>query len=165
MKNNFIKHELFILTLMGAFQHNKIYAENVSEVDKMKFRKYLELSLNKITDIYKQKVSENDHLRCLDELKFSIEKTHKNILFNGQISFGTVQKILNLYLKYLWSISLIAEPPHCPIDSIILSRLHDYSTKWTKIEKETYINIIEKIKKIINNKSIAEWELIEFNRR
>jgi hypothetical protein len=165
MKNDFIKHELFILTIMGAFQHNKIYSDNVSEASKIKFRKNLELLLNRITGVYKQKVSENDHLYYLDQLKSLIEAAHKDILLGGLISFGTVQKILNLYLKYLWSINLVVEPPHCPIDSIILSRLYDRSTRWTTMEKKAYISIIEKINQIKKNKSIAEWELTEFNRR
>jgi len=86
-------------------------------------------------------------------------------LLEGRISFGTVQKILNLYLKYLWSINLIVEPPHCPIDSIILSHLNDYVTRWTKMNKEKYVRIINKINLTRGDKSIAEWELSVFSRR
>ncbi len=165
MKIDFIKHEVFILTIMGAFQHNKIYGENVNVANKIKFRKSLELLLNIKAEAYKKMVSESNHLMHLDELKSSLELAHKDILLDEFISFGTVQKILNLYLKYLWSIDLIVEPPHCPIDSIILNRLNDFTTRWTKMNKNVYINTIEKIKLISEKRSIAEWELLEFSRR
>lgn len=37
----------------------------------------------------------------------------------GQFSFGVAQKLFNLALKFYWSLGLIAEPPHCPIDLLV----------------------------------------------
>ena len=44
--------------------------------------------------------------------------------------FGTSQKAFNLYLKYLWRLGKIVEPPHCPIDEIIL-RAGGLCGSWT----------------------------------
>ena len=71
----------------------------------------------------------------------------------------------NLYLKYLWCIDIICEPPHCPIDKIILNKLKDYKTSWTKMNKDDYIRAIKKINFVRGKESIAQWELREFSRR
>ena len=86
--------------------------------------------------------------------------------------YGIAQKLLNLYLKYLWCIKLIHTPPHCPIDRIIINKLK-LKCNWTQINDEKYYRrIIEKIKKTIKldevhspNESIAEWELKVYSRR
>jgi len=165
MNVNFIKNELFLLSVMGAFQHNKIYKEDINDLEKVKFRNNLKDLLFNIDNLYRKKVTEDGHLSNLDKLKLDIESNNKKILKEGAISFGTVQKILNLYLKYLWSIDLIKEPPHCPIDRIILNKLKDYSTSWTKMDKLTYVDVMAKIKNASGIKSIAQWELNVFNRR
>ena len=87
---------------------------------------------------------------------------------SGEIKLGTVQKLLNLYLKYLWVLDYIPEPPHCPIDRGILEELRktnkNLPTSWTKINKEEeYKNCIEEINKIRGKKSIACWELEFWN--
>lgn len=165
MKIEFLKNEIFILTIMGAFQHNPIYATNVNESDKINLKKNIKLLLRNLENNYIQKVSEPKHLIYLDKLKSDIEINNRRVLKNGLISYGTIQKILNLYLKYLWCSNFIKEPPQCPIDRIILNRLGDYKTSWTKMNKEEYYAIVQKIHLVKRNLSIAEWELREFARR
>jgi hypothetical protein len=64
----------------------------------------------------------------------------------GKINFGIAQKMLNLYLKYMWSLGNIQEPPHFPVDRIIQIKLirtsqttRDYPIKieaWTQFDDE-----------------------------
>lgn len=52
------------------------------------------------------------------------------------------------------------------IDRMILNRIGDYNISWTKMDKISYPQVIEKIKLIKKVRvSIAEWELNIFNRR
>jgi hypothetical protein len=47
---------------------------------------------------------------------------------------GLAQKALNLYLKYLWCLGEIHEPPHCPLDSIVLGQVPGCKdVRWTLI--------------------------------
>ncbi len=57
----------------------------------------------------------------------------KDILFGNGFRVGIAQKALNLYLKYLWCLGKITEPPHCPFDSIIISEIK-CNIKWTEMD-------------------------------
>ena len=150
---------------MAAFAHNKVYKDNVAENEKMQFRSDIKSFLIKLEDKYKNKITESEHLVILNKLKKDIENVGRVILNGSLISFGTVQKILNLYLKYLWCLGSIAEPPNCPIDRIILNKVKDYKTTWTKMGEKEYCIAIAKIKSVKGDRSIAEWELGEFKRK
>jgi len=165
MNLEFIKTELFMLTIAGAFQRNKVYKDNIDEKRRIEFRRNIRSLLEKMKTEYKISVSEVRHLENLDKLKNDIEKQNSDLLRDSTISFGTVQKLLNLYLKYLWSIGLISEPPHCPIDKIIFKKINDHKTSWTNMNKADYVSAIEKISNIKGSLSIARWELKEFLRR
>ena len=164
-KADFIKNEIFIMTILAAFGRNNIYKDNVAENDKIQFRNDIKSLLVKLEDKYKNKVTECEHLTILERLKKDIENKGKNTLKGLSISFGTVQKILNLYLKYLWCLGFIAEPPNCPIDRIILNKIKDYKTSWTKMSQKEYRDAMDKIRSIKGERSIAEWELDEFRRK
>jgi hypothetical protein len=47
--------------------------------------------------------------------------------------YGVAQKLLNLFLKYLWCLGTIAEPPHCPVDRIIIGKTCYKDKNWTEI--------------------------------
>lgn len=170
MKKKFIKKEILLLTIAGAFGRNKIYRENLDIKEKKVFKIKLCEYLDRFAVKYRNEINEDLHYLNLSELEFLINE-NDNVLYGGNISFGTVQKLLNLYLKYLWCIGEIQEPPHCPIDSIVLSKIEgERQTRWTKMGENDYYRIIGKLKnnKAENKKSedsIAIWELREFNRR
>lgn len=161
-KEEFIKSQIFYLTIMGAFGRNNIYKDNVIEKDKKQFREYIKSLLESLEDEYKNEVAKDKHLANLDKLKRSIENKGKNTFKKSLISFGTVQKLLNLYLKYLWCIGLIHKPPNCPIDKTILDNI-GYDINWTKMDRKQYRNAIKKIDLKKGERSIAEWELNFWN--
>ena len=171
-KLNFINSQIFSLTISGAFSHGKGYPvfrkdKLVSEKQKSVFHGFLRKELEKLEDVYRQPVDSNRHNLNILKLKDEIIEDSKDILHEGKIRIGRVQKLLNLYLKYLWTLGRIAEPPHCPFDSIVIGRgLGLKNISWTKIDElDEYKNLVEKATSIARGKglSISEWELKLFN--
>ena len=85
------------------------------------------------------------------------------------MKFGHAQKALNLYLKYRWCLDQAQEPPHFPIDSIILKKVPGFERfRWTRMEsEEEYKEIISAARKQAQKSglSLARWELKEYKRR
>ncbi|KQR70265.1 hypothetical protein [Pedobacter sp. Leaf176] len=170
MKNKFIENELWYLSLAGAFQRNNVYAENIDDNNgkkKESFKKKLKEHVLKITDRYHVFVSDENHVSNILEI---IALNADDILKVGKLTFGTAQKLLNLYLKYMWCTERLAHiPPHCPVDSIILGNSKNYKyDSWTKLKCETkYMLYINDLRELAtqDNLHLAEWELGVFNRR
>lgn len=166
-KDDFLMHEFFILSIGGAFQRGNIYKkENVSKEDKKAFREGLEKELIKISKLYVEEgVLGDKHIENINKLiNFS---KNKEILNRERLKFGIAQKLLNLYLKYLWCSGNIEIPPHCPFDRIILEKL-GIKSNWTQLDNlELYKKWVESARIVAekNNLKIAEWELDVFNRR
>src|SRR5208282_1517190 len=90
----------------------------------------------------------------------------------AQFPIGRAQKALNLFLKYLWCIGEICEPPHCPFDSVIIAKLPKGTCpSWTKLDRiGDYRNLVEAAKKFVaetkdpaDDSSLATWELRKYN--
>lgn len=153
---------MFSNTIQGAFQRvGTVYPKHWNDDERIKFRFELRNKLDELAENYSTKdTSTDEHLKNLDYLTRCLEKWG---LQNH--SFGIAQKLLNLYLKYLWCIGDIHTPPHCPIDSRILAEVSKIqkvpkisSIPWSKMDRKTYESIINLIP---NN--ISEWELDVFN--
>ena len=176
----FVKNELYSLSLKAAITRNKIkiYKELASEVDKEKFRENLKKLIFKYSENYLQYVSEEMHCKAIVDISSKISDAHSEILINGRFRIGNSQKLLNMYLKYLWCVGLVNIPPHMPIDGIVLnkfkSRFKDEKHKnirildmnWTEIDDiEKYKEIIECIKQFQVESSLAEEELLMWNKK
>ena len=83
------------------------------------------------------------------------------------MNFGVSQKILNLLLKYKWCIDDYPEPPHFPLDRRIQEILNlNPIISWTQITtSEEYMKIINKVRALKNDKTLAQFELEKFERR
>ncbi|WP_299016885.1 hypothetical protein [uncultured Polaribacter sp.] len=181
MKKEFLNNEIWILTFGGAFQRANIYKENYSEKIRTEFRKALRKEVEKIVaKKYHQKVEQEQHIESIYELV----KYSQNLRIEGNcipINFGVGQKLINLYLKYLWCLKEVQEPPHFPIDRIIQEKIIKILKAnnldafqllpWTQFEDETHYElVIEKAKLITKNVedykglSLAELELKIFDR-
>jgi len=169
LKQTFLHNEIWLLSFGGAFQHVKIYKENIKETEKLHFRKELKgFIIEHILPQYNDSVCEFSHILNIEAIIVFSEKW-SNILNNGKLLLGVSQKLLNLVLKYYWCLGEIEEPPHCPIDRII--QVNGLKSKniinWTSIsDVNVYLNIIHQVQEQANivGKSIAEWELEEFSR-
>jgi len=89
------------------------------------------------------------------------------ILENGPFCVGRAQKALNVYLKSLWCLGRISDPPpHYPFDRrILVDVLKLKDTKWTAMnDVEEYQRWVSKARAAANGLSPAEWELREWSR-
>jgi len=166
MKNDFIKSEIWLLTIGGGFQRANVYINGATDKERSEFRNKLHDVVINIAAEYKDTVSEARHIDNI----IKISRLKHSALNNGCMNFGVSQKILNLYLKYLWCLGEIDTPPHFPVDRIIQQKLKITPViPWTQIDSsEKYLRIIEhahakmQLEKKYN--SIAEQELKLFKR-
>ena len=165
-KQDFMLEEIWGLSIGGAFQRANIYDKNASEKDKDIFKRELKTLILKITKSYKFLVLEQIHLENIEK----VQSLQNLCLNDNHLNFGVSQKLLNLYLKYLWCLDLIPTPPHFPVDRLIQESLFGKNLKnWTEMKNNVkYLEIINKAKEIakLNNLgSISELELNLFERR
>jgi hypothetical protein len=161
MKERFLKNEFLTMSVFGALGRSKTYSTSAGEEAKNRFRNALREKLDELSVLYKSAVTEKDHLSNIETLSNDLTSRFQHYLRNGRFRIGIAQKALNLYLKYLWCVNLISEPPHCPFDSIVISYLRDSTDlKWTSIDTiEDYIMLVRSARKISKDKSLPVWEL------
>ena len=118
--HTFLCDEFFSLTLMAAVQRGDVYAPEARESARKKFRSELRRKLEEIASAYRKPTAEDIHLKNICSLADRFTNSHAKTLKGGRFRIGTAQKALNLYLKYLWCLGTIPEPPHCPFDFQII---------------------------------------------
>jgi len=173
-KAKFIITELLILAWAASVQRTKLYGEKSetvqSFVDATKFREEVVSFLRgKIIPKYINGCTVDQHYRNIESLIAYANKVNPGILSKEGYKCGVAQKLLNLSLKYYWCLGLISEPPHCPIDRIIINKTR-YKGKinWTQISRRSqYEEVINEIKDLARKDglSIPQWELTYYGRR
>ena len=174
-KNEFLQNEIIFLTFLGGFQHAKIYKESTKEKHRGDVKIYIRNELKKLNEIYKNPIDEEAHIKNIIKFADKLSNKFPDLLVNNRFRIGISQKIINLYLKYIWTLGLIGEPPHCPFDSIIINEMATKGERevrdirFTKMDSEKdYRKLITAAKVVSSNEgcnSIAEWELNVFERR
>ena len=168
----FVKNELWILAWAASVQRAKLYrpglAPGSSEADIFRDN-VIKFLTEKIIPQYVDGCSEEEHYRNISALIAYANEIDPGILDKAGYKYGVAQKLLNLALKYHWCLGLIDEPPHCPVDRIIISKTsYCGKTNWTQItEKSQYEEIIGEVKAMAGRKelSIPKWELTHYSRR
>lgn len=165
----FIEEVLFSNALSAAFQRSTTYRkdEDFSSKQKDALRETLKSFLRSTVNdpLYVAgSVSDSQHRSKIIELADAVSSQHANLLEGEKFRIGSAQKILNLYLKFHWCMGKIAEPPHCPLDRIVIERLaKKYHThKWTKLDSiGDYQLLIDALRELATRGgcSIAQWEL------
>ncbi len=157
--NKFIENIILGRTIQAAFQRGYVYAPNLSEKHKNDIKDSIKDELKKIANSYIKNISEEAHMKNIEHISQAITRNHSKKLKDGCLRIGTTQKLLNVYIKFLWCLGEAREPKHCPIDGIVLKEIKD-NQKWTELRSiEEYKKIISKIRKHINNnETIAKWE-------
>ena len=171
-KRDFLIREIWLMTLGAAFQRANIYNEDFKEdnsknnKEKEKFRAKLRRFVEEIASEYKNEVAENKHIKNIESVCEHSRNIGSEILRNGYLNFGVSQKLLNLYLKYLWCLEEIPTPPHFPVDRMIQEKLQlKKIVSWTQMDgeqgKKDYWDIINFAKQKIsfNDKNLASLEL------
>jgi hypothetical protein len=106
-------------------------------------------------------VDDNRHVENIASLADDLSEGFGSILKDGRFRVGSAQKAVNLYLKYLWCTEQIRMPPHCPFDSIIISKLPDCSDlNWTELDTvKDYERLVKAARAKAGNIPLARWEL------
>jgi hypothetical protein len=165
-QDQFLRDEFFSLTLMGTVQRAHVYAKDSTEKARKPFQGALRAELERLENEYREPVGEETHVQNILRLSSHLSSNHAKILQNGCFRVGLAQKALNLYLKYLWCLGIIPEPPHCPFDSLVISRLRDYHgpKSWVFLKTEDqYRALIRAAKATAEGVSLATWELKLYN--
>lgn len=170
-KEQFLLNEFATMSIMAALSTrdstNPIYKKNLSKEDKTRITEFNEFTRNKLlkySQQYKKPISEIRHIKNIEKLSTDITKKYRDILHRNKFRIGITQKLLNLYLKYLWSIDKIPMPPHCPFDKNIISKMNILNINWTSLNNiKDYKLLVKQAKKHAGTKSLAEWELEIWN--
>jgi hypothetical protein len=112
-------------------------------------------------------VTSDQHIRNINELAESVSKACPQYLRKDCPRFGVAAKALSLYLKYLWCVGKVKQPPHCPFDRKVIGALHKIQRlpaklrdlTWTQMDEATYRQLLTEAEERIGDKSLATWEL------
>jgi hypothetical protein len=172
-KTEYLVRELWILAWNASVQHAALYKNGASEkqrdlIDNFK-NTIIDYVKTKLVPQYRVTVSEQQHCRNIRNLIDYANTIDSDILGENRYKYGVAQKMLNLALKYYWCLGQIEEPPHCPIDKIIIDKT-SYRGKinWTRMLTESeYLKVISDIRSLaeLEKCSIAQWELNNYKRR
>ncbi len=165
----FIRSQLFALTLSATAQRSNLYQRDLPEDVRRVFQRSLRRSLERIAHNYDATTSDEDHCKNIASIAHHMSELHGEILCHGGMRIGHAQKCLNLYLKYLWVFDLGPEPPHFPVDAIILQFIPAFrNVRWTQMNSlNQYVSIVSaaKLEADKANLSLPQWELHCYNRR
>ena len=171
-KQKFIFREISILAWAASVQRAKLYNKDMSQKDRKSAQfqaEVLRFIESKILPRYTSECNESQHVNNIQELVDFGTNIGQDRLCADGYKFGVAQKLLNLLLKYLWCLGHIPEPPHCPVDRLILDKTNlRGNINWTSITKACeYQRAICAIKSVAEKSdlSIAEWECKFYARR
>jgi hypothetical protein len=148
-----------VWSINAALQRNKVYKSEEHYDQREELRKQWATLLSKEAQAYEspeQPISDEQHCSAIARIADTLSAQFGEILAGGRLRFGTSQKALNLFLKYLWALNAIQMPPHCPIDSVVLERA-GIDGSWTRCDSaEEYMSWINEIRKRL---TLTEWEI------
>ena len=165
-KTGFLYRELAKAAIDAALQHNPFYKKDaIRDAIREYWIELLFAMTNKYTSHQDPKEFVNDIRNIQSEL---------NNKYSGKIicRLSHAQKSLAVFLKYLWCMGGIEEPPVCPIDRRVLweAGIKDEKTgrakKWTELnDLDEYKQWLKKIAEVAKgkDKSMAHWELEIWN--
>ena len=103
-------------------------------------------------------VPDDQHCEAIRRISDTLSSRFGIIFKDGRLQYGTTQKALNLYLKFLWRLGKVSPPPHCPVDGQVL-RAAGIIGSWTHSDSEKeYAGWIKSLRAHAAGRSLAEWE-------
>lgn len=167
-QQKFIYQEVNILAWGASVQRAHLYASDIQrDIFRKKILTYIE---NDILSQYSTKCEDDVHVENIESIVEYGTTTGGSLLGPNGYKFGVAQKFLNLLLKYLWCLGHVVEPPHCPVDRIVLTEttLRD-KLNWTEITTaDKYMQAITALRDVAEAagfSSLAQWELQFYSRR
>ena len=166
-KEYFLKNQFWAATISASFARAKVYTSEsgvkITDNQKNDFKKALFKCVEGLveTEYLNRNINEVEHIKNIQKLQECVNAEHISILPEKGLKFGVAQKLLNLYLKYLWcSNKLKYSPPHFPLDRLIQE--NNVRVNWTdlKCDEKKYSEVINDLCK---GEGKAEWELVKYN--
>ena len=164
----FLIEEALIASRTAACTRARVYRDGVIE-EQVPLKRDLDETLKGLATLYRDLTPNLEaHLTNIEELADHLTNEHGSLLIEGGFESVSLQKALNLLLKYLWCLGEVEHPPHCPFDSIVLSEIGKYSdgpplVPWTQMDSpEEYRRYVAAAECAIAETlyaSLAEWEL------
>lgn len=142
---------------------------NQARMLKNDIKEFLESYFSELSN---SNVSEEEHKKRIRSLTNKITKKYGAMLHDGKFRLGVAQKIINLFLKYLWAAGYINEPHHCPFDNKVKLKIKKYAKDkwledWTEMttmkEYNDYVSAVTAAAKK-ESISIALWEVKNWKR-
>lgn len=162
----FLEDQFHGMVLQATVQRARIYAPDSSEASREAFRRSLWEQLDLLTSGYRQPVGEAEHVENIRRLATRLTRSHGPALREGRVRIGPAQKALNLMLKYHWCAGWIPEPPHCPLDAIIIGMLpRNLQRNWTDLDSVSdYRELMRaaRARAEAERCSLAQWELAAY---
>jgi hypothetical protein len=162
-QEQFLKEMFFGSSWRAAMTRHPVWgnAYKDNSAKRVAFRLQVRQKAESFLVDYKDKTPPEDlHLKNIETLK-ALSKELGN-----ELTVGTVQKLFNLLCKYYWCAGFIQEPPHLPVDRIMLQSIKS-NQAWTKLDSmDEYKEIIAAFKKKSKEdgvESLAQWELSAWN--
>lgn len=163
----------------AAVQRNLLYSNEVGYLHpkRKEVRVFWEQRVN---DISKQDMTSHQYENSFLDLRDEMNKRFKDSFGVKGFRISHAQKGLSVFLKHLWCMDLIEEPPQCPVDRRILVEIQkavkDEDLKnigwtrkdfkaiaWTTVDSiEDHRKIMKAIQTIKGAMSFALWELEAF---
>jgi len=151
-KQEYLVKELWVLAWNASVQRADVYRSGTKHgsEDVRLFSESLisYLSSQVIPSYSRGMVKEEQHYQHIDELVAYANSVGERVLGEFGYKYGVAQELLNLALTYHWCLGLVTEPPHCPVDRIVIDKTTYRGTNWTEIQRRSeYQVIIEDIKR------------------
>jgi hypothetical protein len=169
-KHGYLVKELWISAWNASVQDSDLYRKGLkpsSENTRIFRETLIRYPSSEVIPRYgKDGITEEQHYGHIDDVVAFANKIGETVLGPAGYKYGVAQKLLNLILKYYWCLGEVADPPHCPVDRIVINKTRHRGKNWTQITRRAeYQMIIEDIKRLAGSQSIAMWELCTFSRR
>lgn len=168
------EREAAMLAINVSVSRNPTYSENITGSDKREIRSYWQKLLLEFYEKHKQgNVGIKEFRSSVDTIKKDMNSRFPDKFqcntkgYDNGFRLAHAQKSLSVFLKHLWRMGKMKEPPLCPIDGIILNDVLKKKGTWTKLnDTETYELYIGYVNDAANKsrKSVAEWEYENWNK-
>ena len=179
--NEFIHREILVLSINAGFQTRgkPVYAEGVSGAGKRAGELKCRIrNLLRAIGTRQANAEFSNPLPVIERFRKTISDEFSDILAGNMLRLGVAQKIVNLYLKYLWCLEeTLHVPQHCPFDNRIIERLSRKwkrgtaqegekisNTNWTEMEEPADYKRLARAARDVASGRIAKWELKLWNR-
>jgi hypothetical protein len=158
MKNidNFIQGIFLRNAFNAAISRGRVYAPRALPVEKKAFRSDCKRRLSTLGNRYfAWELDLDDYCQEIVNFCDAVSRDHTAALANGRLRVGTAQKMISLYLKYLWLSGDSSKKPICAVldRPILVASGYLDPPNWTEFDD---IKLYERIQKCIGLKAFSE---------